>query len=435
MTLLLTYPVLPNGFQSLSIALFVISCIYFNWQIFKKNWNQIDWKHILILTAWFLLLALTIVYSPNKEKGFDYIIRGLSLILLPFIFLYFFPKISQKQKLFLFACFIILHILILCFIYYSIIKGIDEIGYFNENGKRIKGIFNSSWLNQFVIFIEMPFSVSRFYLNENEISEIFIHKAYLSMGYLWCILLMLYAVVRENISGYLKVLFVFLIFLFSTVVIYFTSIPNILALVVLVPIFTFVLIRKRIFRIWFVIGLSLMIMMFLNTSFVKEKIFQDKRLVHGIEESEQLLKSVFFNKKTDGSNIRLEVWKCSYNNIKDKWFLGYGLGSEESVLTKCYSKNNCDLCLSHMFNSHNQYASLFLNGGILILLLFIISMIYSMMMALKMSNYLYLFFLILFTINLLSESMLIRIHGILFYSIFNSLFFATGLKEKFHILE
>lgn len=431
LVLLFTYPILPSAIQSILIGSFTILCFVYNRLLFQNNWKNISWKYLLINNGWYFLLCLTIIYSSDKGKGIDYLVRGISLFILPFIFIYFLPKVSKKQKQILFFCFIIIHVFIIFFIYSTIIDGIDSIGYFTKNGDRIKGIASTSWSNQFSIFIKMPFSVSRFYLNENEITKIFIHKAYLSMGYVWCILLMTYIIIREHVSKYIKLILFFLIGLFALVVVYFTSIPNILSLLILFPLFTFFLLKKRKSRIIFLLISMLTIVVFTQTSFAKEKIFKDKRLVSGVIESKQLLKSVFTNIKTDGSNIRIEVWKCSYARIKERFLWGYGLGSEETVLSQCYDKNGCSLCLKHTFNSHNQYASFLISGGILVLFLFIFSIIYCFNIAFKMRNYLYLFFLILFVINLLSESMLIRIHGILFYTLFNSLFFADVLKEKF----
>lgn len=427
--ILFLFPILPNAIQSISIILFTVLSITFYRKSWENNWLSYKWKPLFISCGWFLLLCLTIIYSIDKGKGGDYIVRGLSLVLFPFIFIYFIPRISENRKRILLGCYIFTHIFLLFFMYFKIVEGIDSIGYINENGERIKGFNQEGFIAQIGHICAMPFSLSRYYLNENEITSLFVHKAYLSMGYTWSIFMMIYALIKKNVPKYLALLLVLLCLIFTLVVIYFTSVPNLVSLFFLAPIFIFILLKNRKQRKLFSIITTLSFVLLSQTSFVQKRVLNDVRLVNGYEESKQLIASIFSETDSSGSNIRLEVWKCAYKTISKRFFSGYGVGSEPSVLKQCYNQIGCVACSEYNFNAHNQYATMFLNGGVVMLLAFIFSMLYYLRLAYLHKNWLYLFFLLLFLINLVSESMLIRIHGILFFAIFNSIFFSELYKE------
>lgn len=427
---LFLFPILPNAVQTIAIILFALTTLKVNKKFFKTNLRILGWKPLLINSGWYLLLCLTLFYSDSIEKGSVYILRGISLIGIPLLVFYFFPKLTQRQMKFAFSFFIIAHLVLFFFIYHRIIAGIDTIGYINEQGLRIRGLASENWLSQFKIFIKMPFSVSRYYLNENEVSTFFLHKAYLSMGYLWCVCLMAYDIVNFKRSTFVIVFSVLIVILFLLAVIYFTSVPNLFLLVVLMSLAIIFFLKRLKHKIVFLFLFATMIYLFSQTETFKHKILGDERLVKGVVETKKLFHSFVSGHELDGSNIRGQVWQCAYQAIGESFFWGYGVGSEGKVLKDCYDSSGCKSCSEYVFNAHNQFATMMLNGGVLLLLAFLIALGQAMLLSIKSKSYLFMLFLLLFTVNLMGESMLVRIHGILFYTLFGSVFISNALKAN-----
>ncbi len=429
-SILFLFPLLPNALQSIAIALFSISTALLYRESFNVNRIELTWKPLLICAGWFVILCFTVGYSSEKGKGFDYVIRGLSLVVFPFLFLYFVPKLSDRKKTILVLGYVLAHLFLIFFLYTKIVHGIDSLGYIDQAGHRIMGFSNEGLVAQFSRIVQMPFSLSRFYLDENNISSFFVHKAYLSMGYVWSIFLMTYLIIKGNVAIIVKLILGTLSSLFALMVLYFTSIPNLVALIILLPLFITILLGSAKKRLLFLVSLFLSLITLSQTSFVQEKIIQDDRLVNGISESKRMMMSIIDNGPSDGSNIRFRVWKCAFTVIPRRLFFGYGIGSEPKVLKQCYDELNCTLCSEYAFNAHNQYATFMINGGVIALLAFLIAMVFSLYLAYSNGSWLYLFFLMLFLINLVGESMFVRIHGILFFALFNSIFFAESFKEQ-----
>ncbi len=431
LSILFLFPLLPNALQSIAIGLFVLSTLILYRKSFVTLKTNLSWKPFFICTGWFLLLALTILYSFEKGKGGDNIVRGLSLVLFPLVILYFFPQLTLKKKQVLIYCYLGAYIFLVFYLYHKVVEGVGTIGYLDEAGNRIMNFSEDSSLDQFRRILDMPFSLSRYYLNENNISSFFIHKAYLSMGYVWGIFLMTYILIKEPVKSYHKGILIVISLLFSIMVIYFTSIPNLFALLIILPIYIFILLGDTKKRMLFVGSAVLVLSILSQTSYVQDKVLKDERLVNGVLETKRMAISIINNAPTDGSNIRVEVWKCAYKIIPKRIFFGYGIGSEGKVLKDCYDSANCSVCSEYTFNAHNQYATFVISGGLVVLLVFLCGMFYSIRLAYMTSNWLYFSFLLLFLVNLISESMLVRIHGVLFYAIFNSIFFAESYNEMY----
>ncbi len=426
---LVAFPVLPHAVQSIFIALFATTSLYSYYKSFKDNLSKYTLKLLLINVGWFLLLALTIFYSENKEDGLKRIVRALNILIFPVLIFYFLPTLTQKKKNILSYIFILVHVFLVFYLYTRAIDGIDKLGYINQNGDRIRGLLDESLLEQFRVFIGMPFFLSRYYINENEASFFFIHKAYLSIGFVWSIFLSIDRIINQKTNIKVKVSLTIVSLFFIVVVIYFTSIPNLLALVLLLP--TFLIFNLKTWKKRLISFSAIIVLMITATQIgvVKERLFDDVRLKKDIQEAKSLITSIIRNESQENTNIRGEIWRCSYQKIKEKALFGYGIGEEEQVLNQCYIENNCQFCVDNELNTHNYYASLLLTGGVVLLTVFILSFVYMFILSIKAKNFLYTSFLMLILLNLLSENLFVRIHGILFYVLFNSILFLDSWRR------
>jgi O-antigen ligase len=128
-------------------------------------------------------------------------------------------------------------------------------------------------------------------------------------------------------------------------------------------------------------------------------------------------------KSWDGSSIRLAIWRCSFDLIKQHGLIGLGTGDVQDELQKAYEKRKFYFASRYNnYNAHNQYIQQLLAHGVIGLFSLLLSMGIGFYLALKQKNALYFYFLIIFAVICLTESFLEINKGIIWYSFFNSLF-------------
>lgn len=417
---LFTFPILPNAIQSITIVLIIVSAILLNGKDLKSNIKKIGYDPIIYLCLWIVLIIFSVSYTDNPDKGLKLILRLINFIIFPLLIIYILPRIPKKQQTTLFSFFILSNFFIVIFLYVQLVKGIDALGYIDESGKRIRGLLDLNILEQFKVVSKLPLHVSRYYINENNISGVFIHKAYLSMGFVWSIILIIDNVFFKKTPRWLKGVGLFLILVFVFSVMYLTSIPNLICLI-MVPVFIIwkinsKKIRTALFLLFFIAPSILLIL-----PSVQNKLYDNVRFKQDFQEAKTMLVNIFTHKPDRNTNIRAQVWSCALNEFAKKPIFGHGIGSENDVIKKC---SNNEL------NAHNYFFSILVTGGIILFFAFMIFLRHSFKIALITKNKLYIVFLIIVCINLLSESMFIRIHGILFCSIFGSLLYRESLFLK-----
>jgi len=431
---LIAYPILPYVVQSITIVLLFISSVLIYWNKLKENINKMGLTPFLFISGWFMFLVITLLYSTNLDEGIKRILKGINLIVFPILFIYILPKFSLKNKNILYDIFIYTHVFLIFFLLFKSFEGIDRLGFPDDKRGWVRNISDEGYLELLKVFFRMPFSHSRYFINENEITTFFVHKAYLSIGLVWSVFLLMDRLFFQKMKKIKSLLFLFLLILFTISIIYFTSIPNIIALLVLLPIFLFLKISGLKKRLILIILLLVSIFSLSQINIVKERVFNDMRLKKDIGEVISLFQTIFNDQPKESANIRLDVWSCSYKQIKKNIWFGYGIGDEEQILLDCYKEINCKDCLEQNLNAHNYYAYLLLTGGVSSLLLFLLAFSYMFKIGIKSKNYLFLVFIVLLFINLMSENMLVRIHGVLFYVVFSSLLFSESyvklIKQK-----
>ena len=123
---------------------------------------------------------------------------------------------------------------------------------------------------------------------------------------------------------------------------------------------------------------------------------------------------------------RLGIWKSSRNIISENFFFGVGTGDIQDELNRQYTLAG-DVDLKSNLNAHNQYLEVLLENGFIGLLLFL--SVFGMMfyIAVKEGNIIYLMFLIIVFISFLFETMLNRLAGVSFYSLFAFLASSLGI--------
>ena len=131
-----------------------------------------------------------------------------------------------------------------------------------------------------------------------------------------------------------------------------------------------------------------------------------------------------YNKDGDanGSSVfqRIEFIKASLNIIKENILFGVGTGDIADAFENYYEETNSKLLPENRFRSHNQYLAITVAFGIIGLLWFLFSMFYPIFADKKNRNYLYLIFILIMALSMLTEDTLETQIGVTLFAFFNS---------------
>ncbi len=126
---------------------------------------------------------------------------------------------------------------------------------------------------------------------------------------------------------------------------------------------------------------------------------------------------------------RLVVWSTALSIIRENWMWGVGTGDVKDELVEGYQERNALPAIQHRYNAHSQYLQTFITLGLPGILFFVLMMIIPAINAFMKHYWLYLLFLIIVSVNALTESVLEVQAGVVFYAFFNAILFSSGIKK------
>lgn len=130
-------------------------------------------------------------------------------------------------------------------------------------------------------------------------------------------------------------------------------------------------------------------------------------------------------------NMRQIIWYIDTHLWQQHWLTGTGPGQLEYALAKQYYGLSMLLKTPlNYYNTHNEYLNIWLSFGVIGFILFVFILLYQLRFALKGKDPLYISLLIILLICFTTENILGRQYGILFYSLFTSLFFFIMPKHS-----
>lgn len=139
------------------------------------------------------------------------------------------------------------------------------------------------------------------------------------------------------------------------------------------------------------------------------------------------LSSVKLDEMTDPRLVR---WEAAMQLGAKSPVIGYGAGSELSILREQFFKQKLYSSFLHRLNAHNQYISFFLTSGIIGLLVYLGTLVFGFGMAFRQKDMLFFIFMLLVAVVSLSESLLNAEKGVYFYSLFFSFFIFSGQHKS-----
>ena len=122
------------------------------------------------------------------------------------------------------------------------------------------------------------------------------------------------------------------------------------------------------------------------------------------------------------ADSRMERWSVALDVIKASPVVGYGSGDEVDLLKEKYFEHKLYDSYLHRLNAHNQYLSFLIKGGIIGLLVYVVTLLYGLFLSLKTKDVLFASFMVLVATVSLSESFLDANKGVFFYGFFFSFF-------------
>ncbi len=144
---------------------------------------------------------------------------------------------------------------------------------------------------------------------------------------------------------------------------------------------------------------------------------------------EPLLTSIHIDRdKTEWNSVSLRLleWKGCLHVLRGSWLLGCGTGDAQAELQKYYV-NYSPSSAGLTYNAHNQYLQTTIELGIIGFALLMFCFIPSMASALQ-QNPVQTVFIMLFCMMCLTESMLARQKGIVYFVLFQSMFLRSAAK-------
>jgi len=391
---LVFWPVL-NAF--LGIVLFVY------WAIFmRKNFSAERWKWILIFVSLYLLVIIGSFYSANENEALFKLQQKSAIAMFPLV-LGTAAGINKEN------C----HAILLSFAWFTVAGCLFCFGYGTVHFITTGSTEMMTGYGMVVLKDMSPFMLA-----------------------LYCLLSFMYLLSRfyegsfntpKTKTVYMVVLLVLCGFLFLL------GNRNVLFSWFIVMAFFFLKnFAGRTFRFFFFAMLMVAFVMsaIFNPSFRK----QVNDLTDFSEQNEiQLDSDKSLGRAWGGKALRLAIWKCSGDVIKDHWLTGVGTGDAQDSLQAAYEKRQFYFASRYnVYNAHNQFIQQTIAHGISGLVLLAACLFVPMLRYVRKGDHqLYILFLVSFLCICLTESVLEISKGIVFYSFFNSIFaFLYGTKAN-----
>lgn len=126
---------------------------------------------------------------------------------------------------------------------------------------------------------------------------------------------------------------------------------------------------------------------------------------------------------------RVVLWRAVIEGVKGSIFLGAGTGSEQALINDGYKQVGFMEGIESSFNAHNQYLQFICRNGLVELGAFMGILIYCFWKAQRQENFVFMLFLISFSLLMFTESCLNTQRGIVFFYFFVSVFVFLPYKS------
>jgi hypothetical protein len=399
---------LPDTYNNAAIILLGLV-----WLADNRLWKEPD----LILKNWwawpfffyFLWLGFGILYSPDKANGFFTWEKKISYWALPMI------AITGKTLSWDFFSFLKRSFVYSCFLIVMICLSGSAYDYF-------KGTTNAIFdFNSYENFLQLHPDASPVWSRFSYIQlvhHVGLHPTYFSMYLAFCLVILLSEKFQTPKDRLIHLVIGLVIGAFITLL---SSRAAILALLIAVLYLGFVRLKQlRLKAIAMMIGVSSLLILFLWINPVSRFRLLEEPLTTSYQVD-------VTTTNWNSVNYRLLEWTASWSIIKQHFIGGVGTGGWYSSMTDFYSHfNKTTIGLEH--NAHNQYLQAWMENGLPGIIAFVLCLLVPVFYAKPAPSYIP--FLIIFSVMCLTESVGERQKGIVFFTLFQTLFLAIDHKNS-----
>lgn len=366
---------------SYAATLFVLNQIA-SGELISNIRSAVKNKWVLLFSAFYLLHIAGLAYSQDLSNGLFDLEKKVSLLIFPLLLFSVPINPSQFNKIllaFVAACFVLSMIFLSAATYNFLETGDPESFLFHH----LAGGTG-------------------------------IHRVYASMYLLFCVYILIYFHHKNSVKiKYSSAIYFFLIVYFIVFILLLAS-----RMIFSLTIISFIIISASYFtKKNKTLGISMFLIVI---SLCTGLLIVNERIRTIMKETYYGLDQGNSEANFTGPNMRIQIWKSAFQVIIENP-LGVGTGDVEQSLYEQYVKNDFRWGIQDRFNAHNQYLQTQLGLGLPGIILLLVCFFLPAYHAWQNQHYLYLGFLMLFSISCLSEAMLCTQKGIVFYAFFNSL--------------
>lgn len=372
----------------------------------KKVATWEKYRNPIILFALFMGFYLWqfagISYSAEKSTGWRFFLSRLSLFLFPLVLTIPGEKIKSSvvKLLRIFAACTTIFILI-CF-GYAFFRSINLINghfIFDPNPPEAK------WFSYFYSYY---FSINQ-------------HPSYLSVYVMLSVFIALESWFDKLLKTSLRIIWLFSAFLLMLSVYFLSSRTGIILLLALVPVYILIRLRGK----SKIITIATLILVSLLAAIVTIKTNTRVNYIYSG------IKSGTF-KQVAVKDGRITIWEAALNPIKKNLIFGVGTGGVDSVMEKEYLKIGNEEMVKGKYNIHNQFLEILLENGLIGLILFISMIGFMIYITIEHRNLLYGIFILIMLVFFSFETVLNRLQGVSYFSLFSFLLIHVNTTSPEH---
>jgi O-antigen ligase len=375
------------------MMLWVVSWILENYKRFNTIWRINEPPVLLFLgfTVYFLWYISGLFYTSDIHNGTLLVFRRLPFILFPLVLTYPGEAIKKRIKLLLkiFCISTLVYILFtFCFAAFRSLYFTDGAITFNPHPP------DHDYDNY---FFGVDFAYSQ-------------HPTYLAMYVLLSMFFAFESFFQSKVKRYLRIVWLISGFILLTSLYFLSSRTGIISALVLVPVYLIIKLktmqRWRLSALIIILAVPLLIVLFLN----------NKRMKFYLPEKTRT--SVVDKFLLDN---RVPIWKSAMIVIRHNPIIGVGAGDASLEIQKEYIAAGYTEMYYNNLNAHNQYLEVLVASGLIGFVIFITLISYIVYQGLSRRNLLFGIFILIILIFFLFESILNRIAGVTFFSLFSFL--------------
>jgi O-antigen ligase len=417
---LATFPLLPFLVRSVvTIIWFLLGLLFY----FKENKINVKLnKEIWVFLIPYLILIFSLIYSKNTNDGINTLTKMLSFIIIPIPF-FLNKNIFNKKNLFRIIYVFSISVVLLVLYQLSVVFFNKDFLMEGLSASEIK-INGYTSIHQVTEEAVSRIKLRRFRGFINTISNT--HTTYQGLWISFTIFIFCYVIYKRKKLVIRIVLLSLVVILLIWLYLISARMPLLALLVssiITIVVFGRLTKKKLLYLSFTFFMICTLTLSFKNPLSIRAKEYFNTGF-------QVLNKSSQIN-DYNSSNVRNGIYYCSLNLIPNNFFLGVGIGDMQEELNNCYATELSSIIYTWTdYNTHNQYLFFFVSTGIIGFVAFAFFLFYMIRKSYRDKNCIYFYFIISVCLIFMTENILVRSDGVIFFSLFNSLLFFNTLKEE-----